>query len=70
MGHRFARAQHETARILKQRVERQAQLDDERVQMLCNVKDIHLAGRLLEKLHGEHRELFGLEPSEAATGDV
>lgn len=60
----------ETARIVTQRGERQAQLDDARVTAMCEVKDITLAGRLVEKLHDEHRELFGLEPSEAVASDV
>lgn len=58
----------ETARIVKQRGEQQAQLDDERMETMCKVKDICLAGKLRDRLHAEHAELFGVQSVE--TDDV
>lgn len=60
----------ETKRIMERRAEQQRQFDDERMETLCRCKDIALAGKLRDRLHDEHCELFGLELSEAVASDV
>lgn len=54
----------ETKKIVKQRGERQALLDDQRMTALCEMKDVTLAGKLRDRLVAENRELFGVEPAE------
>ncbi len=54
----------ETKKIAKRRAEQQAQLDDQRMTAMCEVKDIHLAGKLRDRLVAANCELFGVEPVE------
>ncbi len=51
----------ETKKITARRRGQQAELENTRMTALCRCKDIHLAGKLLEKLRAEHCELFGVE---------